>query len=132
MQSTEKAHLYVREWLAIGIVIVILGSLVIITSLTRWQAPRQGSMPKTGQDSFDVLVKGAIAYPGVYHFDSKVRMGDLLELAGVNPEADLRPLQSRGLYQKGEGAQCSGTRADHSIPKRSRQSVRSSQSAPRC
>lgn len=98
----DSPSLRVHEWLAILIAIGIIGSIALITSLnqdnTKTQTELLGKIDKEG---FDVLVRGCVEHPGVYHFNTQVKMGDILAMAGVTPESDLRRYRQDAIITKG-------------------------------
>lgn len=48
----------------------------------------------------EVVIKGAVKYPGVYRLPSKMPMSDVLILAETLPEADLRRFKLNGSVNK--------------------------------
>lgn len=63
--------------------------------------PHQKSFSKKNQHGFDVLVKGAVEHPGVYHLSSDMQMKDLLAIAGVKNTADLKRYSEDSWIKKG-------------------------------
>jgi protein involved in polysaccharide export with SLBB domain len=84
--------LKVHEWLAIALIIAAIGSLAVITSYSKKGATQadQTKMPIQNRSGIEILIKGAVEYPGIYRLPSEMLMKDLLELARLQPDADLR------------------------------------------
>ena len=97
------SSLKVHEWLAIAILIGVLAGLACLTSFNvKGESGRSG--PESHQQKysgFDVLVKGAVDHPGVYHINSEMAMKELLSLAGLSSNADLRRFNLDALIKKG-------------------------------
>lgn len=101
-ESHTSTSLKVHEWLAITIVIAMLASLALITKVngSRVASQLQSNPIKTHHD-FDILVKGAVDFPGIYHLHSEMQMKDILVLAGVKEGADLRRYNMEAWVKKG-------------------------------
>jgi DNA uptake protein ComE-like DNA-binding protein len=99
----EKASLKVREWLAVAIIAGIIGGLACLTSFKgRGEAGKIHSLLIPKQDiGFDVLIKGAVEHPGIYHIHSEIKLKDLLAMAGVSLNADLRRFSPDTMVKKG-------------------------------
>lgn len=99
----EKASLRVREWLVIAIVAGIIGGLACLTSFKeRGEASTVGSFLVQHQNlGFDVLIKGAVTHPGIYHIHSEISLKDLLAIAEVTSNADLRRFSLEAMVKKG-------------------------------
>ena len=97
------SSLKVHEWLAIAVVIGIIGGLACLTSFyARGEASNASSESLTHyQQGFDVLVKGAVNHPGIYHIRSEIKLQELLTLAGVALNADLRRFNLETILKKG-------------------------------
>ena len=100
--SVGVSRLKVHEWLVIAITVGILGSIAIITSFYE-QKPKTAIdfHEKKLRSGFDILVKGAVQYPGVYHFPKQMQMKAILAIAGVYLNADLRRYHLEGVITKG-------------------------------
>lgn len=99
----EKASLKVREWLIVAITAGLIGGLACLTSFKRSGEASQAALSLTSQQSqgFDVLIKGAVEHPGIYHIHSEIRMKDLLAMAEVDSNADLRRFSLEAIIKKG-------------------------------
>ena len=98
----QTEELSVHEWLAISVLIGILGCLALVTTFHGTQIHSQlEGRGKVRLDSFDVLVKGAVDHPGVYHLQGEMQMKEVLALAGVRQDADLRRYALEGYIKKG-------------------------------
>lgn len=97
------SSLKVHEWLAITLVTGIIGGLACLTSFnSRGEAGKSDSAWVASQSSgFDVTIKGAVDHPGVYHLKSEMKMKDLLAIAGITANADLRRFSLEGMIKKG-------------------------------
>ena len=51
-------------------------------------------------DGIDILVKGAVEYPGIYHFPTNIRIQDLFAIAKVSPLADLSKYNNENTITK--------------------------------
>lgn len=49
---------------------------------------------------FDLIIKGAVANPGIFHMQSEIKLEDLLALAEVFPEADLHRFNLKSIVKK--------------------------------
>lgn len=98
------SFLKVHEWLVIAILIGFLIGLASLTSFSVKGESNSGGGPQFNQQKysgFDVFVKGAVDHPGVYHIASEIVMRDLLSLAGLSPNADLRRFNLDVVIKKG-------------------------------
>ncbi|HEV8051214.1 MAG TPA: SLBB domain-containing protein [Parachlamydiaceae bacterium] len=97
------SSLKVHEWLAIAILIGILSGLACLTSLNaKGESGRSAiEIHHNKYSGFDVLVKGAVDHPGVYHINSEITMKDLLSLAGLSSSSDLRRFNLDAVIKKG-------------------------------
>lgn len=94
MSNHEKpAVLKIHEWLAVVILISLVGGLALITSFPNTDSHKKNKTPsfiKKEHDGVRVLIKGAVTYPGIYQLPSEMLLGDVLDIAQVNSNADLR------------------------------------------
>lgn len=95
--------LKVHEWLAIAVVIGVIGGLACLTSFyERGEVSKVGSeLVAKSHKGFDVLIKGAVTHPGIYHINSETKMKEVLALAGVRSDADLRRFNLDAIVKKG-------------------------------
>lgn len=109
-ECEEKiSSLKVHEWIAIALLIGVVGGLACLTSLGEGEVVSlHGSLSQNGpgwvvknRSRFDVIVKGAVEYPGIYHLHSDMKIKDLLAIAGVSLNADLRRFKVETLVKKG-------------------------------
>lgn len=94
----RKLHsLQLHEWLAMALLLGVIASLLLTSFLAgrgKLDPALAGHLKQLQSDSkIELLVKGAVQHPGLYKIPSGMRMRDLLELAGVEAEADLRRFQ---------------------------------------
>lgn len=82
-----KSGLKPHEWLSILLLIGIILGITLFTTLFNVNPPVSFNPAK---ESIEVIVKGAVVYPGLYHFPKAIPMQEVLELAQTTPEADLR------------------------------------------
>jgi len=104
LQQNDKnsTSLKVHEWLAISLFIGMLGSLALITTFYQDKVQFQVEAPsKSKIEGFDVLIKGAVRNPGIYHVNTQMQMKDVLALAEPLSEADLRKYQLESYITKG-------------------------------
>jgi len=87
----EASKLKVHEWMAISILIATVGGLALITS-----CKNNASLTSFGRESVverqsgvDIIVKGAVDYPGVYRLPSQLSMRDVLKIASMQPNASI-------------------------------------------
>lgn len=103
-QENRLSLLKVHEWLAITIIIGVIAGLTCLTSFQNKQEIRPKDMTwmtRTASGGFTILIQGAVDYPGMYHIDSPMTLGELLTLAGVQRDADLRRFRLSTLIKKG-------------------------------
>ncbi len=96
--NQKTAHLKVHEWLAVALLIGIIGTLAIISAKGNAHTKPNFTAYNKG---VEILVKGAVAYPGMYRLPSEVTMQELLAIVHVQPEADLRRLSMERLVKQG-------------------------------
>lgn len=103
LTENQVSLLKVHEWLAIAVVIGILAGLAFLTTFSgRGESRQEGINPSlTKVKGFDVLIQGAVERPGIYHLESEMKMKDLLAIAEVRQEADLRRLKLDAMVKKG-------------------------------
>lgn len=99
----EKSSLKVHEWLAVA---TAAGIILGITCLTSFNGREEVSRLNTSligkQDAgFDILIKGAVGNPGIYHIHSEITLRDLLAISGILPNADLRRFNLDTVVKKG-------------------------------
>lgn len=95
------SSLKVHEWLAVAFVIGTIFGLACLTSFYGKKEPSRPNLALLEKaNGFDVVLKGAVAYPGIYRFSSEITMKDLLILAGVRESADLRRFKPESVVKK--------------------------------
>lgn len=101
--ENQFSLLKVHEWLAIIAIVGVIAGLTCLTSFQDNAASRiaKATWPETSAKGFDVLIHGAVRYPGIYHVESSIKLQDLLALAEVHPEADLRRFRLDQLVKRG-------------------------------
>jgi len=106
--STSSPHkavtLKIHEWLAVALLIAILGALSVMAYITKGSIGEQDrAMPaflsKSGK--IEVLIEGSVVNPGTYYLPSGIAMKDVLMLAQLSPNADLRRFSVNALLKKG-------------------------------
>lgn len=95
--SSDDGSLKVHEWLAVVLILSIFSFLIINTAAQ----PARAVLPVPSASSeFEVFVRGAVAYPGIYRLPSPLLLGEILEIAGVEPDADLRRFNKNQKVQR--------------------------------
>lgn len=93
--STEKPALRVHEWLAVMLIIGLLGFLTAIS----WLNQKYPSAVETGTPHFiaaqeiEINLQGAVEHPGRRLVKKGTTVREALDQAGLNPDADLRRLK---------------------------------------
>ena len=79
-----------------------MSTLSLVTYCHRQNLSQDLSFPlsTTSKEGIQVVVKGAVKYPGVYYFKESVLMQDILNLAEPLDSADLRRYQSHVRVKK--------------------------------
>lgn len=100
----KNAELKIHEWLAVIVLIAILGALSIMAYVTKGNVgDNNRSLPsflsKSGK--IEILIEGAVAYPGIYYLPSGIVMEDVLLLAQPVSNADLRRFNLKASIKKG-------------------------------
>lgn len=100
----KRIDLRSREWIAV----FILAGGFLFLSKNGLQAP-QGRWPMAEGEAIEkpaalivVSVKGAVTHPGLYHFKEGTKMSEVLEVVGVEEEADLSKLDLNQKVKKGQ------------------------------
>lgn len=101
--ENQLSLLKVHEWLAITVIIGVIAGLTCLTSLQNngTNRTKDSTRVTTTPAGFDVLIQGAVDYPGIYHVESPMKLQELLALAGVRNDADLRRFRLDHLVKKG-------------------------------
>lgn len=86
VETAAAVTLRVREWLAVA---VTCGLLVGMSLLTVWRGSA-ATAPLPPPEKIEVIVKGAVAAPGVYRVTKEGGVAALLALAGPLSDADLK------------------------------------------
>jgi hypothetical protein len=94
------SFLKVYEWMAVAVIIGIITGLACLTSFYGKGESGRPNLSRLEKLGFDVIIKGAVAQPGVYHIQSEMKMSDLLVLAEVLEKADLRRFKLDGIVKK--------------------------------
>jgi len=97
LHNQTSSSLQIHEWLAVTLLIGILGSIILISSFHEKKSEPQ---KKSMLDGIDILVKGAVEYPGIYHFPTNIRIQDLFAIAKVSPLADLSKYNNENTITK--------------------------------
>lgn len=98
LSKTKKnpSNLKVHEWLAVIILITILLTLSAMAYLSQGDiGDKERLTPAflSHQGKIEILIKGAVDHPGTYVVPSLITLDEVLRLAQVKPEADLRRFQ---------------------------------------
>lgn len=96
--------LKVHEWLAIAILVAILTSLALMASASKGEIgdkERDAPAFMACQGKIEIMVKGAVVFPGIYCVPSSASMKDVIMLAKATPETDLRRFQSDRPIKRG-------------------------------
>lgn len=103
IREDNITSLKVHEWLAIVVIIGIIAGLACLTSFYDKDEEIHADSAWAAQNhtGFEVHVKGAVDYPGTYHLPYNIKMRDLLALAGVSSNADLRRFNLDAALKKG-------------------------------
>lgn len=89
--ESSSGELKTREWLAVAILALVFLSLTIITLDSKpVNPPNSIRLNDPGRRGIEILVKGDVAYPGMYHLPAELSMREVLNLVQANPTADLR------------------------------------------
>lgn len=99
--NNNTGHLKIHEWISISILVVLVLSLTIMVYMSQDGSSGDSETALYKKRSgFDVLLKGAVKYPGMYRIHSSISMKDILEIAEVLPEADLRRYKLENMISK--------------------------------
>jgi hypothetical protein len=95
--------LKVHEWLVITVMIGIITGLACLTSFSGNREVRKDEMGLNAISfkGFDVLIKGAVERPGIYHLEKELSLKHLLTISGVCQNADLRRMKLDTIVKKG-------------------------------
>lgn len=80
----------VREWIAISCLIGILIAVIVITQLSSVRGVSVSDQECAEKGDIEVIIKGAVAYQGVYRIPYQTPMQVALKAAQPLPQADLR------------------------------------------
>lgn len=100
----NAVNLKTHEWLAVAVLIVILGALSIMAYFTKGQAgDKDRSMPAffSRPGKIEVLIEGAVTHPGIYYLPANIEMKAALALAEPLSDADLRRFNLAAHIKKG-------------------------------
>lgn len=92
--------LKVHEWLAIAMIMGVLIGLTCLTAFYGGSESRYIDAEYISKSGFDVVIKGAVANPGIYHIPAEMKMKEVLALAGVGLDADLRRFNLEAVVKK--------------------------------
>lgn len=94
--------LKVREWLAVAIFVV---SITLLTLITHFKG--QSEVDFSYDQSFapqvraiEVIVKGAVQFPGVYRLSNEMKVVEILALSEVSEEADMKKIRLESRLRK--------------------------------
>lgn len=99
-----SSELKVHEWLAVIILISTLTGLSAMAYLSKstiGDKERLAPAFLTTHGKIEVLVKGAVIHPGIYCVPSMTTLAEVLIIAQVAPEADLRRYQLDNPIKRG-------------------------------
>lgn len=99
LPSNQSGKLKVHEWFAISTMVTIVIALALISSL--YERQNKKTSFNIRKDSLEILIKGAVTHPGVYHLPSPLPMKALLALAEPLPDANLRRYNMEKIVTKG-------------------------------
>lgn len=99
----HPASLKIHEWMAITTIITVMCALTAFAVLRRsWNDSRAPSpMSAYAHNRIEVVVKGAVAHSGVYSLPKGMPMKELLEVAQLAPDADVRRFNLERVIQQG-------------------------------
>lgn len=102
MRTPNNGGLKVHEGVAMSLLIGLIGVVILITQLSPIESILvTGKENLLKRDSVEIVVKGAVEFPGLYRFPSHVSMREVLEVAQPLAEADLRRYQLDKLVKRG-------------------------------
>lgn len=102
--NPSSPSLKIHEWLAIFVLIVILGGLSIMAYVTKGSIGyNDRAMPAllSHPAKIEVFINGAVINSGIYYLPSGIQVKEVLMLAQPAPNADLRRLNLNSLLKKG-------------------------------
>lgn len=97
MMKSQTTSLKIHEWLAV----VLLCASILVVCLTTRSSSAPLLIKKSQRDHLEILIRGAIVYPGIYQIDPETTLEEVLALCEVCPNADLRRFKLSSLVKKG-------------------------------
>ena len=88
-----KEGLQAHEWLFVLLLIAALFCTLTAALLAGKGEPAQAGLFFSAEKKVEVLLKGAVEQAGIYKITPNMLLKELLQIAGVLPEADLRRLK---------------------------------------
>ncbi len=98
LQSAHTASLKVHEWIAVA---VLISSIFTLSLVTHFSDSTTASPFPQPHDHHEIVIKGAVAYPGIYRIPSDMPLQEALTLAGVSPQANLSRFKLDNPVKKG-------------------------------
>ncbi len=100
MKVHFKTSLRIHEWLVTWLLIAIIILIALTASFSRGNEKTAAQFLSHPDKHFEVIVRGEVKNPGVYHFAGPTHIGDVLKMAEVTPEANLKRYPNDRLINK--------------------------------
>jgi hypothetical protein len=97
-------HLYIHEWIAAIVIIVVMGVLTTISCMGNSSVSSSQLIQKTAKASEEIVVEisGAVEMPGRYTLKAGTTVRDAVQMAKPLPEASLSRLKLDKPVRKGQ------------------------------
>lgn len=99
-----KSQIYIHEWL---VIVFFISILIVLTFLShsfhfKVKSDIQSPFIRLVDENVLVAIEGAVVAPGQYELKKGSTVEELLKLAGVKPDAELKKVKKSKVLRKGD------------------------------
>ncbi|KAF3361563.1 hypothetical protein PHSC3_001939 [Chlamydiales bacterium STE3] len=99
--NCQEARLYRHELVVVSLLITTIGLMLVHASfVSANRVHMELDVPSSAVREVVVTVEGAVLKPGRYHFKKGVDIEEIINVVGVQPDADLSKVQFKQTVQK--------------------------------
>lgn len=100
--NSTQPEITISERLALVTIFSIAAAIIFITQFSNRNNSKEIHRLSLDRHLLEVFVKGDVAYPGIYRLPSEMTLRDILDIAQVQPTADLRRYNLNKLVRRGQ------------------------------
>ena len=101
----KKNQLLIREWLAVALILGLLGSFIVIAHLSQVEVKKElinSKIQAANEVKLQIELSGEVERPGIYYVSPGTSLKSILKEAGLTKKADRKQINLKKIFYSSE------------------------------